>query len=99
MTVLSETDAARVVLFGFRAGQQLPEHQVPCQIMFQVLRGNLTFTAAGIPVELREGMLLELEANARHSVVAHSESVALLTQTPNPLAQRQTIQSDAKEER
>lgn len=95
ITVLVESDAARVVLFAFRADQQLPEHQIASQILFQVLQGSLTFTAANTPVEMREGMLLELDANVRHSVVAHGEAVALLTQTPNPLAHNQTTHSQA----
>lgn len=95
INVLFESDAARVVLLAFQAGQQLPEHQVSSQILFQVLQGSLTFTAATTPVEMQEGMLLELDANVLHSIVAHSETMALLTQTPNPFAQSQTASSQA----
>lgn len=84
VTVLSDSGAARTVLFAFRAGQQLKEHQTSSQILVQVLRGQIVFTAAGSSVPARSGMLLQLEANVRHGIVARTSAVVLVTMTPSP---------------
>jgi quercetin dioxygenase-like cupin family protein len=84
VTVLSESREARTVLFTFKAGQQLKEHQTSSQILVQVLRGQIVFAAAGSSVPARSGMLLQLEANVRHSIVAQTNAVVLVTMTPSP---------------
>ena len=82
--VLSDVGAARIVLFAFKAGQQLQEHSTSSQILVQALRGRITFTAAGSSVEAQAGMVLQLEANVPHSVVAKTDAVMLVTMTPSP---------------
>ena len=82
--VLSDIGTARIVLFAFKAGQQLQEHSTSSQILVQALRGRITFTAAGSSVEAQAGMVLQLEANVPHSVVAKTDAVMLVTMTPSP---------------
>ncbi len=82
--VLSDIDTARLVLFGFRAGQQLKEHHTSSQLLVQVLRGRVTFTAPGNSVKLQAGMVLQVEASVPHSVTAQTDAVMLLTMTPSP---------------
>ncbi len=82
--VLSDIEAARVVLFGFKARQQLPEHVTSSQILVQALRGRITFTTAGSSIELQAGMLLQVEANVPHRVLAQTDAVMLVTMTPSP---------------
>ncbi len=82
--VLSDIGAARLVLFAFRAGQQLKEHTTSSQIMVQVLQGTITFTAIGQSVKLHEGMLIQLEATIPHSIFAETDAIILLTLTPSP---------------
>ncbi len=84
VTVLSDVGAARYVLFAFTSGQQLKEHQTSSQISVLVLRGRITFTAAGSSVEARAGTMLQLEANVRHAIDAHTDAVVLVTLTPSP---------------
>jgi quercetin dioxygenase-like cupin family protein len=84
VTVLSDTGAARTVLFALQAGQHLPEHDTSSQILVQVVRGRITFTAAGSSVEARAGTVLQLEAGVRHALVARTNAVVLLTLTPSP---------------
>ena len=81
--VLSDIGTARIVLFAFKAGQQLQEHFTSSQILVQALRGRITFTAAGSSVEAQAGMVLQLEANVPHSVVAKTDAVMLVTMTPS----------------
>lgn len=82
--VLSDVGVARQVLFTFAAGQQLKEHQTSSQISVVVLRGRITFAAADSTVEARAGTLLQLEANVRHGIAAHTNAVVLVTMTPSP---------------
>lgn len=82
--VLSDTGAARLVLFAFKAGQQLKEHRTSSQILVQVLQGSVAFTAADNSVTLHAGMVLQLEANVPHSLNATTDAVVLVTMTPSP---------------
>ena len=82
--ILADTGAARSVLFCFKAGQHLKEHRTSSQILVQVLRGQIAFTASGRTVTGRAGTLLQVEANVPHSVEAHTTAVVLVTMTPSP---------------
>lgn len=82
--VLSDVGAARLVLFAFKAGQQLKEHSTSSQILVQALRGRIVFNAPGQSIKLRAGMVLQVEANVPHSVTASTDAVMLLTLTPSP---------------
>lgn len=82
--VLSDIGTARLVLFAFKAGQRLQEHRTSSQILVQALRGRVTVTAAGSSVKLHAGMVLQVEANVPHTVVAQTDAVMLLTLVPSP---------------
>lgn len=82
--VLSDTGAARMVLFAFEAGQQLKEHHTSSQILVQVLSGHIMFSVGEQSVKLQAGMVLQVEAAVPHSVVAESNTIMLLTMTPSP---------------
>lgn len=82
--VLSDIGDARLVLFTFRKGQQLKEHRTSSQILVQVLRGRVTFSTAGNSVKLQAGMVLQLEENVPHSVLAQTDAVMLVTMAPSP---------------
>lgn len=82
--VLSDIGDARVVLFTFKAGQQLKEHSTTSQILVQVLRGRVTFSTAGNSVKLQAGMVLQLEENVSHSVLAQTDAIMMVTMTPSP---------------
>jgi quercetin dioxygenase-like cupin family protein len=82
--VLSDIGTARLMLFAFKAGPQLQEHRTSSQILVQALRGRVTVTAAGSSVKLHAGMVLQVEANVSHTVVAQTDAVMLVTMTPSP---------------
>ena len=82
--VLSDIGAARVVLFAFKAGQQLKEHTTSSQILVQALRGRVTFTAAGNSIKLQAGMVIQVEAQVPHHVIAQTDAVLLVTMVPSP---------------
>lgn len=82
--VLSDIGTARLVLFAFKAGQQLREHRTSSQMLVQALRGRVMFTAAGNSIRLQAGMVLQVEAQVPHQVVALTNAVLLVTMIPSP---------------
>jgi quercetin dioxygenase-like cupin family protein len=72
-------EGARVVLFGFDAGQELTEHTAAVPVLLQALDGHFTITAAGRTVDLRPGDLVHLGTRTPHAVVAIEPSRLLLT--------------------
>ncbi|HEV2656024.1 MAG TPA: cupin domain-containing protein, partial [Ktedonobacteraceae bacterium] len=82
--ILSDINTARVVLFAFRKGQQLKKHSTSSQLLVQVLRGKVLFSTASSSVEMQAGMLVQLETNVEHTVIAQTDAVMLLTMTPSP---------------
>ncbi|MEZ4660945.1 MAG: AraC family ligand binding domain-containing protein [Caldilineaceae bacterium] len=90
--ILARSGHARQVLFALRAGQRLREHSTSSQIAVQVITGQLHFSAQGESQLLTPGQLLLLEANIPHSLLAESDTVMLLTMTPDP--QRHTLAAE-----
>jgi quercetin dioxygenase-like cupin family protein len=82
--ILSDTGAARSVLFTFKAGQTLKEHHTSSQIMVQALRGRISFSANGTQVQLQAGKILQLEASVPHSILAQTDAIVLVTMMPSP---------------
>jgi quercetin dioxygenase-like cupin family protein len=76
---LLRTAAARVVLFGFAAGQELSEHTSTQHALIQILSGECAFTLAGVPSVLRAGDLLYMPPNLPHAVKATQPFSMLLT--------------------
>jgi quercetin dioxygenase-like cupin family protein len=81
--VLSDSGNARLVLFAFKAGQQLKEHHTSSQILVQVLSGRMLFTA-GKSIQMKAGMLVQVEAHVPHSVMAQTDAILVVTMTPSP---------------
>ncbi len=81
--VLSDSGTARLVLFAFKAGQQLKEHHTSSQILVQVVSGRILFTT-GESVQMNAGMLVQVEAQVPHSVLAQTDTLLLVTMIPSP---------------
>ena len=77
---------ARVVLFGFSAGQELTEHTSTQHALIQILSGECEFSVSGKPNQLKAGDYLYMPPNAPHAVKATSQFSMLLTLfKPNPV--------------
>ncbi|MEO7021195.1 MAG: cupin domain-containing protein [Ktedonobacteraceae bacterium] len=81
--VLSDSGTTRLVLFAFKAGQQLKEHHTSSQILVQVVRGHILFTA-GESIQMEAGMLVQVEAHVPHSIVAQTDAILFVTMIPSP---------------
>ncbi|GCE11581.1 cupin domain-containing protein [Tengunoibacter tsumagoiensis] len=82
--ILSDNGSARLLLFSFKAGQTLPAHTNPSNLLVQVIQGEITFTASGQPHDLKVGTILEVRGHALHEVTAKTDALVLITMTPSP---------------
>ena len=73
------TPTARVVLFGFSAGQELSEHTTTSQALVQVLSGECDFALNGQWHRLKAGDLLHMPPGLPHAVKAPVPFSMLLT--------------------
>ena len=76
---LLNTPAARVVLFGFAAGQELTEHASTRRALIQILSGQCEFSLEGQSRTMKTGDLLHMPPNTRHAVKATEPFSMLLT--------------------
>jgi quercetin dioxygenase-like cupin family protein len=76
---LFKTPTARVVLFGFDAGQELSEHTSPHRALVEILSGACEFSLAGKTHQLKAGDLVHMPPNLAHGVKATERFAMLLT--------------------
>ena len=74
----SDNTRLRVAGIGLRAGSELAEHSNPGEAVLQLLRGSATLRWPGGSHDLIAGMLVTIP-QATHSVLAHEDSVLLLS--------------------
>lgn len=84
-TVL-KADGARVVLFGFDAGQVLTEHTAAMPVIIQVLEGRLRITGGDRTVEVTPGDLIHMDTRLPHTVLALAPSRMALIMLDNRAA-------------
>src|SRR5512146_206080 len=75
---LVKDHSLRLTIHLLAAGGSIPEHHADGPITVQVLRGALTFRAAGRDHELREGDLLALDTGVPHAVTSADGAAFLL---------------------
>jgi quercetin dioxygenase-like cupin family protein len=82
-TIVSRTiyvgDTMRIILFGFAAGQELSEHTSTKEAVLHFLRGEATVVLGGEPTTAGPGTLVRMAPNLKHSIVAQTETLMLLT--------------------
>ncbi len=76
---LIKDHSLRVTVQLLAAGGSIGEHHAEGPITVQVLRGALTFRAAGRDYELEEGDLLALDTAVPHSAASREGAAFLLT--------------------
>jgi quercetin dioxygenase-like cupin family protein len=71
-------DNAKVVLFGFAAGQYLSEHTSTQEAFLQIVQGDATLVIDGETHEASAGAWVRMAPNIKHSVVAKTPVIMLL---------------------
>ena len=75
---LFQDDNAKVVLFGFAAGQELSEHTASMPAILQFLEGEAEVGLGNDCVAANAGDWIHMAAGLTHSIVAKSSVVMLL---------------------
>lgn len=68
-----------IVMMALESGDTLQEHSAPGVVIVQALRGRVTLTADGQPIELTPGHIAVFQPGVRHDLKAQVESVVLVT--------------------
>ncbi len=85
ITPLTDIGTVRVVLFSFKAGQQLQPHQAMSDFVAQVHQGQVAFTVEDQTLQLATGQVLLVHAHTTHAVTAITEAKMVLTLSPSPV--------------
>lgn len=76
---LYQDKSLTLAIFAFSPGAALKAHKAPGQVIIQVISGQLTVEANGVPHPLNQGELIVLAPNVIHAVVAPVACQMLLT--------------------
>ena len=81
--ILSQTlhsdDRAKIVLFGFAAGQELSAHTAPYPAVLTFLKGEASLRLGADEKDAVEGTYVQMPAYLEHGIKAKTEVVMLLT--------------------
>jgi len=78
-TALVKETNFEVIRMVIPKGKEIPSHKVDGPITVQCLEGDIAFTADGETRELKAGHWLYLRGGETHALVAHEDSLVLLT--------------------
>jgi quercetin dioxygenase-like cupin family protein len=76
---LRKGEGMNVLLLVMKAGDRLEEHAAPAPFSLSVREGRIRFIVAEEVAEMGSDTLLTCDAGVRHTVVALSDAVYLLT--------------------
>lgn len=78
-TALVKENKFEAIRLVIPKGKEIPSHKVDGPITVQCLEGLVAFTTDGETRELRAGHWLYLRGGEDHALVAHEDSLVLLT--------------------
>ncbi len=81
-TAAAADDGLRVVVFGFAAGAELPEHDAPRPAIIEVISGDIALTLDGHHVDALAGAWVRMPARYPHAVRAMTPAVMRLVLLP-----------------
>ena len=76
---LVNDDTVRVILFTFAPGQELSEHTASVAASLYFVKGTADLTLGDEAKEAGPGTWAHMPPNLPHSILAHDETVMLLT--------------------
>ena len=81
---------AKIVLFGFGAGQELSEHTSSLPAIIQIVKGEAELTLGNDVVQAKTGALIYMPPQLRHRVLAKTDVVMLLVLNKGIVTDKQT---------
>jgi quercetin dioxygenase-like cupin family protein len=82
-TAATADDGLRLVVFGFAAGAELPEHDASCSAIIEVITGEMDLTLDGIHVAAPAGTWIRMPARCPHAVRAVTPALMRLVLLPD----------------
>jgi quercetin dioxygenase-like cupin family protein len=76
---LVQTSELKIVRLALRAGQRIPTHVAPGEVVLMCLEGQITLFACGKTQDIPADHLLTLAAGEPHAIKAIEDSSVLLT--------------------
>ena len=76
--VITKTDKQNITLFSMAAGTSMSEHTSTKEGFVYVLEGKGVFNLAGEDIVMKEGVIIEMAENAKHSLKAEENTSFLL---------------------
>lgn len=86
--VMVKTPFAKEIRIVFRKGQEMKEHKAPFPIVVQVLEGIIDFGVENERLLLKRGMMITLEGNIAHDLIAREDSIVRLSLNMQDTTQR-----------
>ena len=81
--ILSHTlyndEQAKIIVFGFAAGEELTAHTAPMPATIQILSGEVTLILGPDSCEAGPGSLVHMDPQLTHGIVAKTPATVLLT--------------------
>ena len=76
--VIVKSEKSNATLFCMAAGTDMSEHTSTKEGIVYVLEGKGTFTLKGKPIEMKSGVIIEMEKDTVHSLSAKKDTSFLL---------------------
>lgn len=86
--VMLKTPFAKEIRIAFRKGQEMKEHKAPFPIIVQVLEGTIDFGVENERFLLKRGMMIALEGDIAHDLIAKEDSIVRLSLNMQDTIQR-----------
>lgn len=77
--VLFNNAAVKEIRIVFKKGQEMMEHKTSYPIVVEIVDGRIDFGVSGTMHRLDKGMLIALDADVPHNLVALSDSIVRLS--------------------
>lgn len=79
ISVLINTDTTKEVRIVFKQGQSMKAHKAPYPIVVSVVEGVIDFGVSEERFLLEKGMMISLEGNILHDLIAEQDSIVRLS--------------------
>ena len=86
---LRADEQAKLIVFGFDAGQELSEHTASVPAIIHILQGEAELTLGDEKQAAVVGSWVWMPANLKHAIVAKTPVVMLLTMLKKPVNERE----------
>lgn len=79
INVMIDSEAGKEIRIVFKEGQVMKKHQAPFPIVVEIFRGSIDFGVNDEVLKLTEGMLISLDSNVPHDLLANEDSIVRLS--------------------